>query len=121
MRLFEFKTHTTDPQTLLQKIADDIEAAERIDCHGQCASAIRKGQVNDADIVVIVGPKGSGGKIGFHSIIIDSGGNIKVDSYADKMVEYDRENGIFYYDTGKAEPMPMTYKTYAKVGDLKTM
>ena len=121
MRLFEFTSNTTHPQTLLKKIASDIDAAERKDCHGQCAAAIRSNAVSDDDIVVIIGPQGAKGKIGFHSIIIDRTGDIKVDSYSHKMVDYDIENGIFYYDVGGKKPMPMTYKTYAKVGDLKTM
>ena len=119
MRLCEF--NTTDPQTLLKKVADDIETAERKDCHGQCAAAIRNADVNDDDIVVIVGPKGAKGKVGYHSLIIDRQGNIKVDSFSHRMVDYDKEEGIFYYASSTGKPMPMTYKTYAKVGDLKAM
>ncbi len=116
MRLLEF--NTTDPQGLLQKVANDIKTAERRDCHGTCAAAIRTGQVEDEDVVVIVGPKGNGGKHGFHSVIIDSTGNIKVDSYSEHMTNYDKENGIFYYDIGGKE-VPMSYKSFAKVGKLK--
>lgn len=121
MRLTEFKTYTTDPQTLLNKIKDDIVKAERVDCHGQCATAIRQGDADDNDIVVILGPKGAKGNIGFHSVIINGQGDIKVDSFSDKLVKYDKEQGIFYYDTGSKEPMAMISKKYALVRRLKTM
>jgi len=118
MRLNEF--NTTDPDTLMQKIVKDVVTGERTDCHGQCASAIRDGKLEDSDIVMIIGPKGTGGELGTHSVVIDKEGNLKVDSYGDRLKEYDKENGIFYY-SGMKGMSTMTYKTYKTVGEIKKL
>lgn len=114
MRLDEFRN--TDPQGLLNIIRNDIVDAERIDCHGTVAKAIRDGVLGDNDYVVVVGPKG--GKHGFHSIGLSQSGDIKVDTFSKYMTEYNPNGGTITYHKDKKDII-MTQMAHSRVADLK--
>lgn len=102
MRLYEFAMcedghgfNTLDPKLLMRKIIDNIKTQGRNDCHGTCAKAIGNGNVNDDDIVIILGPVGD--NMGTHSIIVSPEKDIKVDLWHNKLQSYDKDGIIVKY------------------------
>lgn len=102
MLLIELKSND-DPNQILQNIANHItgHCVRKSDCHSDVGNALMSGNIKNSDKIVILGQ----GKVGTHSIIIDSSGNIKVDSYQNRIMKYDPETiSATYYATKDKNP-----------------